>query len=64
MLSTENKRPIEIGILEISSQNKAILEFFFSGAGKSYFKEVTLDKASAYISLLNKDIGILYNLIL
>ncbi len=49
MSSTANKHPIEVGILEISSQNRAILEFFFSGAGKSYFKEVALDKASAYI---------------
>jgi len=49
MSSTINKQPIKVGILEISSQNRAILEFFFSGAGKSYFNEVDLDKASAYI---------------
>lgn len=49
MSNITNKQPIKVGILEISSQNRAILEFFFSGAGKSYFKEVSLDKASAYI---------------
>ncbi len=49
MSNTTNKQPIEVGILEISSQNRAILEFFFSDAGKSYFKEVSLEKASAYI---------------
>jgi hypothetical protein len=47
--NTASKQPIEVGILEISAQNKAVLEFFFSGVGKSYFKEVSLDKASAYI---------------
>ncbi len=49
MSNTTNKQPIEVGILEISSQNRAVLEFFFSDAGKSCFKEVSLDKASAYI---------------
>ncbi len=49
MLNTTNKQPINVGILEISSQNRAILEYFFSEAGKSYFKEVSPEKASAYI---------------
>ncbi len=49
MSNTTTKQPIKVGILEISSQNRAILEFFFSKAGKSYFKEVSVDKASAYI---------------
>ncbi|MCF6193968.1 MAG: hypothetical protein L3J46_06510, partial [Kangiellaceae bacterium] len=49
MSNSVRKQPIHVGILEISSQNKAILEYFFSDAGKSYFKEVSLEKASAYI---------------
>jgi len=49
MLTTANQKPISVGILEISSQNKAILEFFFTNAGKKMFKEVSLEKASAFI---------------
>ena len=49
MLTPRNKQPIKVGILEISAQNKALLEFFFSDSGKSYFKEVNADQASCFI---------------
>ncbi len=49
MLDNTNKQPISIGILEISAQNRAVLEYFFSAAGKSCFKEVSADKASSFI---------------
>lgn len=49
MLTTANNKPISVGILEISSQNKAILEYFFANLGKKSFKEVSLEKASAFI---------------
>ena len=49
MLNKTNNKPIEIGILEMSSQNRAILEFFFGGSGKSLFKEVNPERASAFI---------------
>ena len=45
----KNNKPIKIGILEVSAQNKAILEFFFNGAGKTSFKETSLDESSAFI---------------
>ncbi|MCF6189285.1 MAG: hypothetical protein L3J51_02265 [Cocleimonas sp.] len=49
MLNTRNKQPIKVGILEISAQNKALLEFFFNDTGKSYFKKVDSDQASCFI---------------
>ena len=49
MLTTAKQKPISVGILEISSQNKAILEFYFANSGKKIFKEVSLEKASAFI---------------
>ncbi|HIQ14190.1 MAG TPA: hypothetical protein EYH38_01285 [Leucothrix sp.] len=48
-MSNLNNKKIKICILEMSSQNKAILEFFFDNSGKSLFEETSLDKASAYI---------------
>ena len=47
--NTKNRKPVKIGILEISIPNRSMLEFFFSDAGKSYFKEESPDNASAYI---------------
>ncbi len=44
-----NNTAIKIGILDISAQNKAILEFFFNNAGKTLFKEVDPSKAAAFI---------------
>ena len=49
MFNTTNNNPIKIGILEASSQNKAILEFFFSNSGKSVFKQTSVDKAEVFI---------------
>ena len=49
MLNTNNKKPIKIAIMEASSQNRAILEFFFSNSGKSVFKESSLEDSSAVI---------------
>ena len=49
MLNNTNKQPVKVAILEISAQNKAVLEYFFSESGKSYFKEVSADNASAFI---------------
>ncbi len=48
-MSNLNNKKIKICILEMSSQNKAILEFFFSNSGKLLFEESSLDKAQAYI---------------
>jgi len=48
-MSHLNNKKINICILEMSSQNKAILEFFFDNSGKSLFEETGLDHASAYI---------------
>ena len=49
MLTSFDKQPINIAILDISAQNKAVLEYFFSESGKSCFTEVSVDKASAFI---------------
>ncbi len=50
MISIQNNTsPIEIGILEVSSQNRAVLSFFIDSIGADIFKEVDLDQASAFI---------------
>jgi len=49
MLNTPNKQPVKIGILEVSAQNRALLEFYFSATGKGYFKAVKPDQASCFI---------------
>ncbi len=49
MFNKNNNKPVKIGILEISTQNKSILEFFFSSAGKTLFKEVNVAEADAFI---------------
>jgi len=48
-MSNLNNKKIKICILEMSSQNKAILEFFFDNSGKSLFEESSIDQAAAYI---------------
>jgi len=48
-MSNLNNKKIKICILEMSSQNKAILEFFFENSGKSLFEESSVDQADAYI---------------
>ena len=50
MLSTPNiTSPIDIGILEVSPQNRAILSFYIESTGAELFNEVNLDQASAFI---------------
>ncbi len=50
MLSIQNNTlPIDIGILEVSSQNRAVLSFFIESTGAELFNEVNLDQASAFI---------------
>ena len=49
MLNSKDNKKIKICILEMSSQNKSILEFFFENAGKSLFEESTTHNASAFI---------------
>lgn len=44
-----NNEIIKIWMLDVSLQNKAILEFYFDSMGKSLYKEVDPDDASAYI---------------
>ena len=44
-----NKNNIKIALLEISPQNKAILEFYFNSAGKDLYSVVDQDKANAFI---------------
>lgn len=49
MFNKTKKSEIKIGILEISPQNKAILEYYFSTSGKTLFKETNQANAAAYI---------------
>jgi len=49
MFNKINNEPVKIGILEISTQNKSILEFFFESVGKTLFKEVSIAEADAFI---------------
>ncbi|PIE01360.1 MAG: hypothetical protein CSA79_00600 [Thiothrix nivea] len=48
MLNSPNN-PLKVALLSISPHNRAILEFFFAGAGKQIFKPVTLEEADALI---------------
>ncbi len=49
MLDLKKNKKIKICILEMSSQNKAMLEFFFENSGKSLFEQTNLASASAFI---------------
>ena len=44
-----NNNNIKIAMLEMSPQNKAILEFYFDRAGKGHYSVVNEDNADAYI---------------
>lgn len=48
MLNSPNN-PLKVALLSISSHNRAILEFFFAGAGKKIFKTVSLEEAEALV---------------
>lgn len=49
MLKHAKTEPLKVCLLTISPHNKAILEFFFSGAGRNLFKVVPVEQADAFI---------------
>lgn len=49
MLTHSKTGPLKVALLSISPHNRAILEFFFAGAGKNLFKVVSVDAAEALI---------------
>lgn len=48
MLSSMNN-PLKVALMSISPHNRAILEFFFAGAGKKLFAPVAVEQAEALI---------------
>lgn len=49
MLKHSNTGPLKVALLAISPHNRAILEFFFSGAGRNLFRVVQAAEAEAFI---------------
>jgi hypothetical protein len=49
MLKHAKTEPLKVSLLTISPHNRAILEFFFSGAGRNLFKVVPVEQADAFI---------------
>lgn len=49
MLKGSRSGPLKVCLLTISPHNRAILEFFFAGAGRSLFKAVPAAEAEAFI---------------
>lgn len=49
MLKHSKTGPLKVALLAISPHNRAILEFFFSGAGRNLFKVVPDTEADAFI---------------
>ncbi len=49
MFNKTKKSEIKIGMLEVSPQNKVILEYYFSTSGKTLFKKTDQANASAFI---------------
>ncbi|MBU0654145.1 MAG: hypothetical protein KJ914_03320 [Gammaproteobacteria bacterium] len=49
MLKHSKTGPLKVALLSISPHNKAILEFFFAGAGRNLFKAVAEPEAEAII---------------
>lgn len=49
MLTHSKTGPLKVALLSISPHNRAILEFFFAGAGRSLFKVVSIEDAEALI---------------
>lgn len=49
MLTHSKTGPLKVALLAISPHNRAILEFFFSGAGRNLFKVVPETEADAFI---------------
>ncbi|MEZ5536466.1 MAG: hypothetical protein R3F02_12670 [Thiolinea sp.] len=48
MLNSPNN-PLKVALLSISPHNRAILEFFFAGAGKKIFKAVSVEEADVLV---------------
>ena len=49
MLTHAKTDPLKVALLSISPHNRAILEFFFAGAGRNLFKTVAIGDAKALI---------------
>jgi hypothetical protein len=49
MLGIMRKKVLKVNLLDVSPHNKAILEFFFAGAGSKLFKVSTREEADAFI---------------
>jgi hypothetical protein len=49
MLKFSKTGPLKVALLSVGSHNRAILEFFFAGAGRSLFKTVSIAEADALI---------------
>lgn len=49
MLTHTKTDPLKVALLSISPHNRAILEFFFAGAGRNLFKTVAIGDARALI---------------
>ncbi len=49
MLKHSKTGPLKVALLAISPHNRAILEFFFSGAGRNLFRVVQDTEADAFI---------------
>ena len=49
MLKHSKTSPLKVALLTISPHNRAILEFFFAGAGRNLFRVVTEVEADAFI---------------
>ena len=49
MLKHSKSGPLKVALLAISPHNRAILEFFFSGAGRNLFRVVAEAEADAFI---------------
>lgn len=49
MLKHSKTGPLKVALLSVGPHNRAILEFFFAGAGRSLFKTVSIPEAEALI---------------
>lgn len=49
MLTHSKNDPLKVALLSISPHNRAILEFFFAGAGRHLFKAVGVGEATALV---------------
>ena len=49
MLTHSKSGPLKVALLTISPHNRAILEFFFAGAGRNLFRVVSITEADALV---------------